>query len=97
MKLGSWKHTTQEKKRYTVSYENWLGTGEVVSTVVYAIDPTSTTPLIVESSAVDPDGLGVTFYVSGGEDETEYQINVLATTDAGQRKEDYITIVVEDI
>lgn len=97
MKLGSWKHTTQEKKRYTVSYENWLGTGEVVSIVVYAIEPTSTTPLIIESSAVDPDGLGVTFYVSGGEDLTEYQINVLATTDAGQRKEDYITIIVEDI
>lgn len=97
MKLGSWKHTTQEKKRYTVSYDNWLGTGEVISTVVYAIEPTSTVPLVVESSAVDPDGLGITFYVSGGENETEYQINVLATTDAGQRKEDYITIIVEDV
>jgi hypothetical protein len=97
MKLGSWKHTSQEKKRYTVSYANWLGTGEVVSTAVYAIEPTTTTPLIVESSAVNADGLGITFYVSGGEDETEYQINVLITTGAGQRKEDYITIILEDV
>lgn len=96
MKLGTWKHTSQEKKRYTVSYVPWLDTAEVVSSVVYAISPVTTVPLIVESSAVNGDGLGITFYVSGGEDETEYQINVLVTTNSGQRKEDYMVVIVED-
>lgn len=96
MKLGTFKQTPQEKKRFTISYGDWLETGEVVSSVAYAITPVTAIPLIIEASAVDVDGLGVTFYVSGGEDLTEYQINVLMQTDAGQRKEDYIKMLLED-
>ena len=95
MKLGSFKQTPQEKKRYTISYADWLDTGEVVDSVVYGIDNTTVPPLLVESSMIQPDGLGISFYVSGGLDEQVYQLNVLMTTDAGQRKEDYIAYVVE--
>jgi hypothetical protein len=97
MKLGTFKQTSQEKKRYTVAYTDWLDEGEVVQSVVYAIDNTTDPELIVESSAVQVDGLGITFYVSGGLDEEEYTLHILITTDAGQRKEDYIKFVVEDI
>lgn len=96
MKLSTFKQTPQEKKRYTISYTDWLDTGEVVSSVTYAIDNTTVPPLIVESSTVDGDGLGITFFVSGGLDAEEYQLNVLMQTDAGQRKEDFMKIVVED-
>lgn len=96
MKLGTFKQTPQEKKRFTISYGDWLEAGEVVSSVAYAITPATVVPLIIEGSAVDGDGLGITFYVSGGEDLTEYQINVLMQTDAGQRKEDYIKMLLED-
>lgn len=96
MKLGTFRQTPQEKKRFTISYGDWLETGEVVASVAYAITPVTTIPLIIEASAVDVDGLGITFYISGGEDQTEYQINVLMQTDAGQRKEDYIKILEED-
>lgn len=96
MKIGTFRMTPQEKKRFSVSYSAWLDTGEVVSSITYAISPTTVTPLLIEASAVDGDGLGVTFYVSGGEDATEYQINTLMQTNVGQRKEDYIKIILED-
>lgn len=95
MKLGSFKQTPQEKKRYTISYADWLDAGEVVASVVYGIDNITVPPLLVESSMIQVDGLGVSFYVSGGLDEEVYQLNVLMETDAGQRKEDYIAYVVE--
>lgn len=96
MKLGTFRQTPQEKKRFSISYAAWLETGEVVASITYAITPVTVTPLIIEASTVDAGGLGVTFYVSGGEDATEYQINTLMQTGAGQRKEDYIKIILED-
>lgn len=96
MKLGTFRQTPQEKKRFSISYSEWLDSGEEVASITYAISPTTVVPLLIEGSALDVDGLGVTFYVSGGEDATEYQINTLMQTDAGQRKEDYIKIVLED-
>lgn len=96
MKLGTFRQTPQEKKRFSISYSAWLETGEVVASITYAISPVTVVPLIIEASTVDVDGLGVTLYVSGGEDATEYQINTLMQTDAGQRKEDYIKIILED-
>lgn len=97
MKLSTFKQTPQEKKRYTVAYTNWLDDGEVVDSVVYGIDNTTVPPLIVESSAIDVGGLGISFFVSGGLDEEEYTIAILMETDAGQRKEDYMKIVVADV
>ena len=88
--------TPQEKKRFSVSYAAWLETGEVVASVAYAITPVTAPPLIIEASTVDVGGLGITFYVSGGVDQTEYQIVTLMQTGAGQRKEDYIKILAED-
>lgn len=96
MKLGTFRQTPQEKKRFSISYAAWLETAEVVASVGYAITPVTVVPLIIEASTVDIGGLGITFYVSGGEDQVEYQINVLMQTDAGQRKEDYIKILSED-
>jgi hypothetical protein len=96
MKLGTFRQTPQEKKRFSISYAAWLDTGEVVASITYAISPETEVPLLIEASALDVGGLGVTFYVSGGEDANEYQINTLMQTDAGQRKEDYIKIILED-
>ena len=96
MKLSTWKQTPQEKKRFTIAYTDWLADGEVIESVTYGIDNVTVPPLLVESSAVNPDGLGITFYISGGLDEEQYQLQILAVTDAGQRKEDYFIIVTED-
>lgn len=97
MKLGTFKNTPQEKKRYTVSYAAWLDSGEVVESVVFGIDNETDTPLLVESSMVQVDGLGISFFVSGGEDEEQYTLHIKIETDAGQIKEDYMIFVVEDI
>ena len=96
MKLGQYKHTTVEKKRYTISYAEWLESGEILDSVTYAISPTTTTPLLIEGSAIAVDGLGVSLFISGGENEEEYTISVLAQTDAGQRKNDYLSIVMDN-
>ena len=74
MKLGTFRQTPQEKKRFSISYSAWLDTGEEVASITYAISPTTTVPLIIEGSALDGDGLGVTVYVSVGEDATEYRV-----------------------
>ena len=93
MKLGSFKHTDVEKKRYTVSYAEWLASNEYVNTAVFKVQPVTAPPLVVTGSAIIPSGDGVTFYVSGGTEE-QYQLNILMETDDGQRKEDYITLIV---
>lgn len=97
MKLSTFKHTPQEKKRYTISYTDWLDSGEVVSSVSFGIDNTTVPPLLVESSAIDVGGLGISFFVSGGLDEEEYTLAILMETDAGQRKEDYMKFVVAEV
>lgn len=96
MKLATYRQTPDEKKRFTISYGDWLETGEVVASIAYAITPVTVPPLLIEASAVNVDGLGVTFYISGGVDQTEYQIVTLMQTDAGQRKSDYIKVLAED-
>lgn len=96
MKLGVFRQTPNEKKRFSISYAAWLETGEVVASIAYAISPVTIPALLIEASTVDVGGLGVTFYVSGGVDATEYQINTLMQTGAGQRKEDYIKVILED-
>src|SRR5690348_3288976 len=97
MKLSTFKQTPQEKKRYTVAYGDWLDDGELVNSVSFGIDNVTDPELLIESSAIAVDGLGITFFVSGGYDEEEYTIAILMETDAGQRKEDYMKIVVADV
>jgi hypothetical protein len=96
VKFATYKKTPSEKKRYTVSYVDWLDNGETVASVMYAIDNDTVPPLMIEASAVQPDGMGVTFFVSGGINDEQYQLNILMETNVGQRKEDWMTFVVEE-
>lgn len=96
MKFATYKKTPMERKRYTVSYADWLDSGESVATAMYAIDNETDPPLMIEGSLVQPDGMGITFFVSGGITDEQYQLNILMETTVGQRKEDWMTFVVEE-
>lgn len=96
MKFSTQKKTPLERKRYTVSYANWLDDLETVSTAAYSIDNETDPPLAVDGSFIQPDGLGLSFFVSGGVTDEQYQLHILMTTSNGQIKEDWMTFVVEE-
>lgn len=96
MKLGAFKHTSLESKRYTISYADWLAAGETVASVTYGISPTTVPPLIIQGSAVNVDNTSITFFISGGLTEYSYLLQILMQTSAGQLKEDVIVVNVED-
>lgn len=95
MKFATYRKTPNERKRYTVSYADWLDTGEVVASALYTIDNETDPPLLVEGSFIQSDGLGLSFFVSGGVSDEQYQLNILMETSIAQIKEDWMTFVVE--
>ena len=95
MKFATYRKTPAERKRYTISYADWLDSGEFVQSATYFIDNDTVPPLMVEGSFIQFDGLGLSFFVSGGITDEQYQLNVLMETSVGQIKEDWMTFVVE--
>ena len=83
-----------ERKRYQISYVNWLDTGEQVSTVDFvASDPA----LVVDDVQPTPDGVGVQYYVSGGVDGQTYTVTATLTTNTGpQVREDEIFFSIRE-
>lgn len=84
-----------EKRRYMLDYTLDLSTGESVTSM--ATPAVVNTPgqiivdaLVVNGVTIGPGGLQVVFYVSGGDANNDYEIQFLATTSAGQIKEDVI-------
>lgn len=85
-----------EKKRYNIDYSDWLDSGETVSSVAYSVSPTTSPPLVVSSSSIDPNNTGVTFYVSGGVNTNTYKVIVTMTSNGGQIKEDAVTFAINN-
>lgn len=97
MKLGRFQQTPLEEKAYLVDYSQWLGSTETVVSVSVTIGTVTTPPLIVNQVATAPDGKSVSFYVSGGESGTTYEIQLIATTSIGQIKNDQIFYTVKTL
>lgn len=97
MKLGRFRQTPLENKIYVVDYSQWLGSGETLLTVNPTVTQTTTPPLLISGVATSPDGKSVSFFVSGGADNTTYEVEVLATTTAGQTKNDQIFYLVKQV
>jgi hypothetical protein len=86
-----------EKRRYMLNYTLDLSAGEGVTsmsapTVVNTPGQIIVTPLLVNGVVIGPGGLQVVFYISGGDTNNDYEVQFLATTSAGQIKEDVIKI-----
>ena len=94
MRLGKFRKTPAERKRYTVDYTDWLDTSETVTAVNYTITPSG---MVVDAQAILTGNKKISFYVSGGNNEETYNIDVKATTSSGQIKEDVVSFFVRDV
>jgi hypothetical protein len=86
-----------EKRRYMLDYTLDLSSGEGVTSmatpnVINTPGQIIVDPLVVNGVVIGPGGLQVVFYVSGGDANNDYEVQFLATTTAGQIKEDVIKI-----
>ena len=98
MKLGTFKKTPVERKRYSLDYNDWLDTGETVLTRTFSVTPaTGASPLEIDASSIDPDGRQVVFFANFGNDGVTYTVDVQITTSGGQTKEDQINFLVKDL
>jgi len=96
MRLGRYSQSPDEVIKYSIDYTDWLGTGEVVSSVAYTVTPTTSPALQVTNDSVAGDGLTATFFLSGGITGRTYTVSAIADTDGGQSKEVCIYVSVQE-
>lgn len=98
MSLAKYVQAMTERKRYQIDYKNWLDTGEfVVGTTFTVMNNDATHPVVADGIAVLPTGLGVQYYLSGGNDGKTYNIYASLTTNMGpQVRLDEIILAVRE-
>lgn len=98
MKLGTFRKTPVERKRYLLDYTDWLDTTETVLTKTFTVSPsTGVDPMQAEGDAIVVGGKQVSFFASHGDSGTTYTVDVVITTSAGQTKEDQLSFIVKDM
>lgn len=97
MLLGRYKQQTGERRKRGIDFDRFLEDGEIITDVDTAVTPATDTPLVVDDVTIDSDGRDFVYFVSGGEDNTEYTIEFSVTTSGGQTLENEVEIEVEDV
>jgi len=95
MILGKYFKAPDERKRYSIDYDDWLDTGEQITTVTFAVTPVDEDPVLIDSILIETPGKGVVFYASAGLDGKSYKAIVTMTTNGGQVKEDTVHYTVK--
>ncbi len=97
------KQSPVEIKRYILDYTLQLASGESITGVtatVTRISGAATPTLVVSSIVLLPpvNGvvLGAAYYVSGGVDQGQYEVQFLATTSLNQTLEDVVSYVLAE-
>jgi hypothetical protein len=95
--IGKYVKVPSERKRYQIDYTDWLDTGEAVLNVVFVVTNNDiTNPVVVDGVQVLPTGLGVQYYMSGGNAVKTYKIDAVLTTTTGpQVRQDEILLTVK--
>lgn len=97
MPLVKYVKAAGERKRYSIDYSEWLDTGETLVDVAFSVLNNSvSSPLVVDDVAIEPDDTGVQYYVSGGVDNTQYEVRATATTSGVQIKIDDLLFTVRE-
>lgn len=97
MRLGRYTQAPLERRRYFIDYSEWLDTNETLTgTPTLDVVEVTTPPLVIDGIVVSTDLRGFVFFVSGGVDSEEYQVDILVVTSGGQTKEDNILFTVTD-
>lgn len=97
MKLGKFIKAPGERKRYSIDYNNWLDTGELISTRTFSVTPVTTPPFLIDASATLPGNRSIAFYAAGGKSGENYKVTVSISTSGGQVKEDVVLFQVKDV
>jgi hypothetical protein len=94
MKLDNFIKSPVERKRYTIDYSDWLDTGETISSVTFAVTPTTTNTLEVDAYVLGTGNTSVIFFANYGDANNIYTVDVQIVTSGGQTKEDTILFTV---
>lgn len=98
---GRFSQAPEERRRYILNYALTLSAGERVSSVnVASITQTfgkvTVAPLVIDGVLIGPTPFTeVVLYASGGDDQTIFEVQFLATTSTGQIIEDVIEFSIE--
>jgi hypothetical protein len=97
MRLARYKQAPIENRRHVVDYSQWLDTAEtIVGTPTHSVDNVTSPPLTVGTPTLSSDAKSVIFFVSGGVDGEEYQVDLTVTTSGTQVREDTIIFTIDD-
>lgn len=91
----------EENRRYLLDYTLQLAQGETLVTVVANIssptDPTNTGDFEINDIAIAPSpSLQCAYFAGGGNDQTTYNVQFLATTSLGQVFEDVVVYNIRE-
>lgn len=95
MLVKTYRKTVVERRRLYLDYSCWLAESEVLTDFQVTIAPfTEGNPLVVSTSYPDAGHKKLMMYVSGGKANTDYTLQMVASTNEGQIKRDDIGIKV---
>ena len=93
--LRVYRKAVVERRRLYLDYSCWLEEPEELVDFQTSVSPyTETSPIVVTASYTDPTNKKLTMLVSGGVAGTQYVLQMVVRTDAGQIKSDDIGLVV---
>ena len=95
MNLGKYFKTSDERKRYSIDYSDWLDTAEQLLNVTFLVIPIDAYPVAIDGIAIQTGGTSVAFYASAGIEGVTYKAIATMTTNGGQVKEDTILYTVK--
>ena len=94
MILGKYFKSPFERKRYSITYINWLDAGELLTDVTFEVIPIDADPVVIDGIAIETGEKSVVFYATNGVDGQSYKAIVTTTTSGGQVKEDTVQYTV---
>ena len=93
--IKSYRKAAVERRRLYLDYSCWLEDPETLTDFQVTVIPyTETAPIVVTNGYTDDDHKKLTMFVAGGLANTNYTLQMVVRTDAGQVKRDDIGIVV---
>ena len=96
--IKTFEKTAIEKRRVTIDYSCWLGSGESLSNFGVVVQPyTDTAPLGAFAAYANIDNVantGLTLYLVGGLRGQTYRVALVVDTNQGQTKQDDIAMRV---
>lgn len=97
---GRFTQAPEEKRRYILNYNLTLSAGETVSSIVVnsitqVFGKTTVAPFVINGIVIGPGNTQVVFFASGGDDQTDYEVQFLATTSVGQIIEDVVYFSIQ--